>query len=151
MDNSAERARFEGARLLYDAGGETDTCDATFLISTLLVFVAKGDGAISELETGKMLDVLASHLGAGNAEALQSLSAAVMTLANDKEIALKLREVGQDLSPAETEEVFDLMLEIAAVDDELDTGEAEAIKFAGQILGLSQDRIYSALRALAAR
>ena len=151
MDNAAKHARFEGTRLFYPEGRETNTCDATFLISTLLVFVAKGDGSISELETGKMLDALASHLGAGNAEALQYLSSAVMTLANDKDIALKLRKIGRGLSPAEKEKVFDLMLEIAAVDEELDSGEAEAVKFAGQILGLSQDRIHAALRALAAR
>ena len=98
-----------------------------------------------------MLDILASKLGTGNAEALQHLSTAVMTLADDKDIALKLRQIGKELSPAETENVFEMMLEIAMADEELDSGEAEAVKFAGQILGLSQDRIYSSLRALAAK
>ena len=151
MENQAELARFEGTRLLYEEGGTTNTCDATFLISTLLVFVAKGDGHISALETGKMLEIVSSQLGAGSAEALQHLSSAVMTLADDKDIALKLRKIGQGLSAQETERVFDLMLEIAAVDDDLDSGESNAIKFAGQILGLSQNRIYSALRALASK
>ena len=151
MENPAQTTRLEGSKLLYDEGGETNTCDATFLISTLLVFIAKGDGSISELETDRMLDILASKLGTGNAEALQHLSTAVMTLADDKDIALKLRQIGKELSPAETENVFEMMLEIAMADEELDSGEAEAVKFAGQILGLSQDRIHSALRALNAR
>ena len=151
MENSAKIARFEGTRLLYEEQGHTETCDATFLISSLLVFVAKGDGTISDIETGKMLDILSSQLGAGNAEALLHLSSAVMTLADDKDIALRLRKIGQELSAEETERVFNLMLEIAVVDDDLDNGEAEAIKFAGQILGLSQNRIHSAIRALSAR
>ncbi len=151
MDSTAQITRFEGANLVYEADGETTACDATFLISTLLVFVAKGDGEISEIETGKMLDILTSRFGTGNAQALENLSAAIMTLANDKDIALRLRKIGQDLSQEETERVFDLMLDIAIVDDELDTGEVEAVKFAGQILGLSQDRIHASLRAIARR
>lgn len=151
MGNRAENTHFDGANLVFEEAGEASSCDATFLLSNLLVFVAKGDGAISELETDKMLDILASQYGKGNATALQHLSSAVMNLANDKDIALKLRKIGQGLSLAETEQVFNLMLEIAVIDDDLAEGEAEAVKFAGQILGLSQDRIYSGLRAVAAR
>ena len=151
MDSSVEMTRFEGAKLLYEEDGKTTACDATFLISTLLVFVAKGDGEISDVETGRMLDILTTRLGTGNAQALENLSSAIMTLANDKDIALKLRKIGQDLSREETERVFDLMLDIAIVDDQLDSGEVEAVKFAGQILGLSQDRIHSSLRAIANR
>jgi uncharacterized tellurite resistance protein B-like protein len=151
MEISAENTRIEGTTLLYQENGQTTSCDATFLISTLLVFVAKGDGDISQIETGKMLDILTSRLGRGNAQAMESLSTAIMTLANDRDIALKLRKIGRDLSPEETERVFELMLEVATIDDDLDSGEVEAVKFAGQILGLSQDRIHSALRALANR
>lgn len=151
MENIAENTNFDGANLIIEEAGASTSCDATFLISTLLVFVAKGDGAISELETDKMLDILSSHSETGSATALQHLSSAVMTLANDKDIALKLRKIGQGLSPDETERVFNLMLDIAVIDDDLAAGEAEAVKFAGQILGLSQDRIYSGLRAVAGR
>ena len=116
MQNPANETRFEGTNLLYDKAGESGSCDATFLISTLLVFVAKGDGTISDLETGRMIDILTSQPGLGNAEALRHLSSAVMTLANDKDIALKLREIGRGLSAEETEKVFELILDIAVVD-----------------------------------
>ena len=150
MDKSTQEARFHGTNLFYGEAGSKKAFDASVLISTLLVFVAKGDGSISELETGKMLDMLTSCLGEGNAEAMQQLSYAAMTLANDKDIAFKLREIARGLSEDETERVFNLVLDVAMVDDVLDSGEIQAIKFAGQILGLSQDRIHSALRALAA-
>ena len=97
MENIAENTNFDGANLIIEEAGASASCDATFLISTLLVFVAKGDGAISELETDKMLDILSSHSETGSATALQHLSSAVMTLANDKDIALKLRKIGQGL------------------------------------------------------
>jgi uncharacterized tellurite resistance protein B-like protein len=150
MDSSTHTARFQGTSLFYEEAGSRHAFDASILISTLLVFVAKGDGSISELETGKMLDMLTSCLGEGNAEAMQQLSSAAMTLANDKDIAFKLREIARGLSEDETERVFGLVLDLAMVDDVLDSGEVQAIKFAGQILGLSQDRIHSALRSLAA-
>jgi hypothetical protein len=41
------------------------------------------------------------------------------------------------------------LLEVAAVDQQLEAGEMEAINMAGQILGLSQDEIHSRLRSLA--
>jgi uncharacterized tellurite resistance protein B-like protein len=151
MDSSTQKVRFDGSSLLHEEAGETNAFDASLLISTLLVFVAKGDGSISELETAKMLDMLTSYLEKGNAEAMQQLSTAAMTLANDKDIAVKLRDIARGLSVDETERVFDLVLDVAVVDDILDAGEIQAIKFAGQILGLSQDRIHSALRALTAR
>ena len=94
--------------------------------------------------------MLTSYLGEGNAEAMQQLSSAAMTLANDKDIAFKLREIALGLSEDEKDRVFNLVLDVAMVDDILDSGEIQAIKFAGQILGLSQDQIHSALRALAA-
>ena len=150
MDSSVQKSRFEGTSLFYKEAGSDKAFDASVLISTLLVFVAKGDGSISELETGKMLDMLTSYLGEGNAEAMQQLSSAAMTLANDKDIAFKCREIALGLSEDEKDRVFNLVLDVAMVDDILDSGEIQAIKFAGQILGLSQDQIHSALRALAA-
>ena len=148
MDRMSTEAQFQGARLVFGSGSERQSLDAAFLISSLLVSVAKGDGSISDVETARMLDAINSRLGTGNAEALRHLSSAVMSLANDDDIVLRLTRISHGLCREEREAIFSMVLEIALADGILDPGEAISINLAGQILGFSQDRIYSELRSI---
>ena len=136
-------------RLVFQSGAESHSLDATLLISSLLVYTAKGDGYISQVETDRMLELLSSQLDISNGEAMQHLSSAVMSLANDKEVAVKLRHIGEGLSREEKLAVLSMVLDIAMADDELDDGEVKAVAFAGRILGIDQDKVYAELRALA--
>ena len=147
MDDLSGQTHFEGAKLILGAGEQSESYDARSLISTLLIFVAKGDGCISNLESEKMIELLSSKFSTRSSEALERLSSAIMELANDVDIAQRLRKIGQGLSTDEKHEVFTMMLEVAGVDENLDPGEIEAIQFAGQILGMSQDSIHSKLRS----
>ena len=70
MDSSTDQPRFEGAQLILGAGKRAEVYDARFLISTLLVYVAKGDGNISDLESDTMIDLLSSTFDTRNSEAL---------------------------------------------------------------------------------
>jgi uncharacterized tellurite resistance protein B-like protein len=148
MPESLDKRHFKGARLVFQSGDESHSLDATLLISRLLVYTAKGDGSISQVETDKMLELLSSQLDIPNGEAMQHLSSAVMSLANDKEVAVKLRHIGEGLSQEEKRVVLSMVLDIAMADDELDDGEVKAVAFAGRILGIDQDTVYSELRAL---
>lgn len=141
-------SRFEGARLIIGEQEEETSYDARFLISTLLVYVAKSDGSISNLESNRMIDLLATQLHISTPEALDRLSAAIMALSNDAQIGTTLQNISQGLSVAEKHEVFEMILDIVAIDGTLATGEVRAIAFAGQILGLSLDNIHSALRSI---
>ena len=147
MDDFTDQNHFEGAKLIVGAGEKSDSYDARSLISTLLIFVAKGDGSISNLESAKMIDLLSSKFGTRSPEALERLSSAIMELANDVDIVTRMRKIGRGLSTDEKHEVFTMVLEVAEVDENLDPGEIEAIEFAGQILGMSQDAIHSKLRS----
>jgi uncharacterized tellurite resistance protein B-like protein len=148
MSNLTDRPRFEGAQLVVGADGKAESYDARFLISTLLVFVAKGDGDISELESNKMIDLLSSKMAIRSAEALGYLSSAIMSLSNDEDIVKTLQEIGHGLSAAEKDEVFMMMLDVMVVDEKPEPGEIAAITLAGQILGLSEDVIHSRLRSI---
>jgi uncharacterized tellurite resistance protein B-like protein len=148
MDSMSSQAQFQGAHLVFGSGRDRQAWDAAFLISSLLVSVAKGDGSISDVETTRMLDIVSSRVGTGNAEALRHLSSAVMSLANDEDIVLRLTHISEGLSGDEREAIFCMVLEIALADGILDPGEAVSINLAGQILGFSQDRIYSELRSI---
>lgn len=76
---------------------------------------------------------------------LGRLSGAIMFLASDTKVAQTLREISDGLSRAEKDEVFNMVMELAEVDDDLDLREAEAIHCAGQILGISKDTIHPKL------
>jgi uncharacterized tellurite resistance protein B-like protein len=147
MDSAADQSRFEGTKLICGEGDEAEVYDARFLISTLLIFVAKGDGNISNLESDKMIGLLSSKFDTRSAEALERLSTAIMALVNDADVVQKMQKISQGLSADEKSEVFAMLLELALADEDLDPGEIKAIEQAGQILGLSQDAVHTALRS----
>ena len=147
MDSSADQSRFEGTKLICGKGDEAEVYDARFLISTLLIFVAKGDGNISNLESDKMIGLLSSKFDTRSSEALERLSTAIMVLVNDTDVVQKMQKISQGLSADEKSEVFAMLLELALADEELNSGEVKAIQQAGQILGISQDAVHSALRS----
>lgn len=147
MSELAVRPRFEGAQLIIGTNEKAESYDARFLISILLVFVAKGDGEISELESNKMIDLLSSKMAIRSADSLGYLSSAIMSLSNDKDIVKTLQQISHGLSAAEKDDVFTMMLDVMAVDAKLETGEIAAITMAGQILGFSEDVIHSRLRS----
>lgn len=134
--------------MLFDEHGRQEVYDARYLIATLLVQVAKGDGNISPVESDKMLDLLSSTLDSRGAEALESLSRAIMALANDRDIVARLQSIGKSLSGQEKDDVFTMVVEVAAADQDIDPGEIRAINLAGQILGMAQDEIHTRLRSL---
>jgi len=68
-------------------------------------------------------------------------------LSNDTDIEATLQSISQGLAEPEKREIFSMMLDVMTVDEKLDSGELVAIKFAGQILGLSQDAIHATLRS----
>ena len=94
-----------------------------------------------------MIDLLSSKFDTRNAEALARLSSAIMGLVNDADVVQKLQKISGGLSAEEKDEVFAMLLKVALVDEDLDSGEIKAIQLAGQILGLSQDAVHSALRS----
>ncbi|MEM9256888.1 MAG: TerB family tellurite resistance protein [Pseudomonadota bacterium] len=122
----------------------TDEFSATELLAALLLYVAKGDGSISAIESDKMIDLLSSHLGLRSAQALETLSKMVIALQEDPDIARTLRQVGEQLEPAEKRQVITMMLEVAAADHVQDPGELEAINMAARILNMSKAAVHDA-------
>lgn len=118
-----------------------------FLVSALLLFVAKGDGNISGVESTRMIDLLSSRMNIRNAEALDSLTEVLNALQDDANIARKLRDIAARLTARQKREILDMMLDVAAVDDVRDEGETEAIDMATRILDMSQSEIGDAYRA----
>lgn len=151
MQDALDRGHFDGSQFVVNTGTENVAVDATFLIASLLVSAAQGDGAISQLESEKMVDTLCSRLGMRDGEAMRHLCSAVMHVTVDQDITLKLHQISRDLSESEREAVFAMVLDIVMVDGRIDHGESAAVTSAGHILRLSQARINHGLRAIRER
>jgi uncharacterized tellurite resistance protein B-like protein len=148
MHNSLENDHFDGSNFITNTNSGNVSLDVTFLIASLLVYAAKGDGSISQPETDKMIETLCTRLDVGNAEAMDQLSTAVMHLADGGNFTLELQRLTPDLSQDERESMLAMILEIVMVDGELDPGEYQVVVHAGQILRLSQDKVHSELRSI---
>jgi len=68
--------RFEGSTLVIETSSGPETYDSQFLVAALLVFVAKGDGDISEKETERMLQLVEEHFHLQSSESLALLTRA---------------------------------------------------------------------------
>jgi uncharacterized tellurite resistance protein B-like protein len=148
MHNSLESSHFDGSQFITNTHSGDVSVDVTFLIASLLVYAAKGDGSISQLESEKMVDTLCSRLGVSNAEAMDHLTTAVMQLADGGDFIPRLQQLATDLSHDERTSVFSMILELVMVDGQLDPGEYQIVVNAGQILRLAQDKIHSELRSI---
>jgi uncharacterized tellurite resistance protein B-like protein len=147
MENSHDGPRFEGAQLVVGEQGDAAVYDAKFLISVLLVYVAKGDGKIDSVETDRMIDIISRHFDSSGAEAMGLLSDAVRTFTDGGDLFEKLREISQGLSEPECGDIFNMLLEVIMADGEMADGEARTVEIAGQILGLSQEAIHAGIGA----
>jgi uncharacterized tellurite resistance protein B-like protein len=147
MDNIAGQLNFDISQFKLGAGEQSERYDSRFLLSALLVFVAKGDGGISNIESQKLLELLSSRFGIRNSEALDHLSKATMALTDDSDVTATLRKFSQRMSIEEKRDAFTMMLEIAAADGKQEAAEIDAIDEAAKIMDIPQDAIHDAYQA----
>lgn len=135
-----------GAREEQTVEELADEGNRRFLTAALLLFVAKGDGNISDVESGRMIDLISSRLKISNAEALACLTEVLNALQDDADIARTLRTLALRLPRAHKREILCMMLDVAAVDEVYHEGEKEAINMASRILDMSDEAIRAACR-----
>jgi uncharacterized tellurite resistance protein B-like protein len=141
MEDKHNGPRFEGAQLVAGQKDDATVHDAKYLISILLVYVAKGDGHIDSTETDRMIEIISRRFDSSGAEAMGLLSDAVRTFTDGGDLVGKLGEISLGLTQTECSDIFDMLLEVVMADGELADGEIRTIEAAGMILGLSDEAI----------
>lgn len=131
--------RFEGSTLVIDTVTGPETYDSQFLVAALLVFVAKGDGTISERETEKMLQLVEEHFHLHSGESLALLTRAMANLAENPDLNSLLRELSHILTPEEKEDIAVMLLKVVAADGRRDGNEMEMLNVAAEIIGISPE------------
>ena len=127
-----------------DEEGVMTERDFRFLITLLLVNIAKSNGAITPTETSKMLEITQSQFLLSSAEALELLTSAVETLADYPNLEDVLRALKDVLSPLAKEEILLLMLQLIAADGKREAEEMEVFKHAADVLEISPESVHKA-------
>ena len=133
------KPRFEGTTLVIETSTGPETYDSQFLVAALLVFVAKGDGTISEPETEQMLQLVEEHFHLHSGESLALLTRAIADLADNPDLSSLLSELSNVLSPDEKEDIAVMLLKVVAADGRRDVDEMEMLNVAAEIIGIAPD------------
>ncbi len=136
--------RFEGSTLVIETTSGPETYDSQFLVAALLVFVAKGDGNISEDEVKKMLQLVSEHFHLESGESLALLNRAMGDLADNPDLEGLLKELSNVLSPEEKEDIAVMLLKVIAADGIRDVDEMEMMNIAAEIIDISAEARHSA-------
>lgn len=144
MSQDPIEPRFEGATLVIETTSGPEAYDSQFLVAALLVFVAKGDGNISDEESQKMLQLIEEQFHLHSAESLELLSRAMTDLAENPDLGSLLRELSNVLTPEEKEDVAVMLLKVVAADGRRDVDEMEMMNVAAEMIGISAETRHKA-------
>ena len=143
MDELLE-PRFEGNQLIIETSNEIETYDSRFLVAALLVYVAKADGEITQVETDRMLQLIGDHFSLRSAESLDLLHRAMTDIASNPDLDSLLRQLGTMLSEQDREDVALLMVKVLAADGKADADEMERMRDTGALVGISARAMHRA-------
>ena len=144
MIKEPKAPRIEGDELIVETQNATETYDAKYLVSALLVFVAKGDGNISGEETTEMLQLVNDHFGLHSSESLELITNAMEDIADNPDFENLLKDLSPLLDVAEKEEVALMMLKVAAANGRKDAEEMEQLRLAADIIDIPDETMHRA-------
>jgi uncharacterized tellurite resistance protein B-like protein len=136
--------RIEADELIIETQSSTESYDARYLVSALLVFVAKGDGNISGPETAEMLQLVNDHFGLQSSESLELLTNAMEDIAENPDFESLLKDMSKLINVAEKEEVALMMLKVVAADGRKDAEEMEKLRIAADIIEIPAETMHRA-------
>ena len=144
MIDEPKPPRFEDDEMIIETQNATEVYDAKYLVAVLLVYVAKGDGNISESETKQMLDLLGDYFDLPSARSLELLTRAMTDIAENPDLENLLKDLSVILSLAEKEEIALMMLKVVAADGRKDAEEMDKLSTAAQIIDIPADVMHRA-------
>ena len=144
MIEESKPPRFEDDEMIIETQNATEVYDAKYLVAVLLVFVAKGDGNISESETRQMLNLLGDYFDLPSASSLELLTRAMADIAENPDLDNLLKDLSVILSLAEKEEIALMMLKVVAADGRKDAEEMDKLSIAAQIIDIPADVMHCA-------
>ncbi len=144
MIKEPKAPRIEGDELVIETQSTIERYDIKYLVSALLVFVAKGDGVISGEETAQMLEIVNDHFDLHSAESLELITNAMEDIADNPDFESLLKDLSRLLTTQDKEDVAVMMLKIVAADGRRDVEELETFQTAAEIIDISAETLHRA-------
>ncbi|MDH3441096.1 MAG: TerB family tellurite resistance protein [Gammaproteobacteria bacterium] len=136
--------RIEDDELIIETLDTTESYNGNYLVAALLVFVARGDGNISDAETAAMIDLVKAHRRLSSSETLALLTRVTEDIASNPDFNSLLKDLAPLLSVAEKEEAALMMLKVAAADGRRDTEEIAKVRIAAELIDIPPDILHRA-------
>ena len=144
MTEEPKEPRFEDDQMIVETQSTTEVYDAKYLVAALFVFVAKGDGTISEQESAEMVELINDYFSISSAESLSLLTAVLGDATSNPDFEGLLADISKVLSVAEKEEIALMMPKVVAADGRKDAEEMEKLRLAADIISIPPDTLHRA-------
>lgn len=144
MTEEPKEPRFEDDQMIVETQSTTEVYDARYLVAALLVFVAKGDGTISDQESSEMVELINDYFSISSAESLSLLTTVLGDASGNPDFESLLADISKILSVAEKEEIALMMLKVVAADGRKDAEEMEKLRLAADIISIPPDTLHRA-------
>jgi uncharacterized tellurite resistance protein B-like protein len=136
--------RIDGDELIIETKNSTEVYDSRFIVAAMLVYVAKGDGNISSLETEKMLQLVSINFDLRSSESLDLLTRAMSELSENPDLMGLIGELGKYLSADEKESIAVMLLKVIAADGRQAAEEMDALSEVSDVLEISPETMHRA-------
>jgi len=144
MSDTIKSKTLEGATLVVETADGTKTYDSKFLVAAMLIYIARGSGAIEPEESAKMIDLLGQHFALQGAESLELLRMAIREMAENPELGPALIELAPSLTDGDKEDIALMALKVIAADGQRHIGEMEKFNEAVEAIGIAPDTVHRA-------
>lgn len=144
MGNPDIKSTLDGNLLVVETSDGPVSYDSKFLVAALLIYVAKGDGAIDPQEAARMIDLIEDHFKLAGAESLELLTSAMSEMAERPDLGESMADLGKSLSDCEKEEIALMALKVIAADGRRDVAELEQFNNAVAAADISPEIVHRA-------
>lgn len=144
MSDTIRTKRLEGTQLIVETSQGTTMYDSRFLVAALLIFIARGSGAIEPEESAKMIDLIEEHFQMEGSESLELLTRAMSEMADNPELGQALVDLAPTLSEQDKEDIAVMALKVIAADGRRNVSEMEKFSEAVEALEISPDAVHRA-------
>jgi len=144
MNEEPKAPRIDGDELIIETQSRTESYDSKYLVVALMVFVAKGDGTISDTETQQMMALLDEQYQMPGAETLGLLTRAITDIAENPDLGSLLADLSAVLSLREKEIIALMLLKVVAADGRKDAEEMDKLRIAAEMINIPEDVMHRA-------
>jgi len=137
-------SRLEGTKLIIETADGVEEYDSQFLVAALLVYVARGSGAIEPEESAQMIELIEEHFHLQGPESLELITRAMTEMMDRPELAELLTGLAPTLSDSDKEEIALMALKVVAADGHRHFAEMEQFNRAMEGAGIPPEIVHKA-------